>query len=148
MRKFVYIFLLLLTIGPGCSTGNGYRLFHEFPQEVWNRYENPVLEFNISDPGIYYDMYLQVNYLPSHRPENFKVTVIMTTPSGEVRSRDLDLDFEKSVSAGGHNELRVLLRKDYAFAEKGICYFEIENRSSNVNTDGIKSVGIYMESPQ
>lgn len=148
MRKFTYLPLLLVFILLSCSKGNKYSAFQEFNQEVWNRFENPVLEFNISEPGIYYDMFLQVNYNPSVKPENFKITVIMTTPSGEVRSRDIDLDFSKGVDSGDHSELKVLLRRDYAFSDQGKCIFEIENRSSEVNIGGIKSIGIYLEKAQ
>jgi len=148
MRKIIYLSLLLVFIFLSCSTGSKYRAFHEFEQGVWNRFENPVLEFNINDPGIYYDMFLQVNYKPSQKLENFKITVIMTTPSGEIRSRDIDLDFSKGVDAGNHFELMEILRRDYAFSDQGKCYFEIENRSSEVNTVGIQSVGIYFEKTQ
>ena len=148
MRKPKYLSLWLVFILLSCSPGSKYRVFHEFDQEVWNRFENPVLEFNITDPGIYYDMFLKLNYKPSQKLENFKVTVIMTTPSGEVRSRDIDLDFSKGVGAGKQSELSVVLRREYAFSDQGKCYFEIENRSSEVNTVGIKSVGVYLEKSQ
>lgn len=148
MKKTTYISLLLIFIFQACTPGNKYRASYDFPGEVWKRFENPTLQFDIGDPGTYYDMFFQINYDPAVDLKNFAVTVIMTTPSGEERSRDLDLDFSQGKKAGGHSELTAVLRRDYAFADKGKCYFEIENRSSEMNTRGIKNVGIFMQKSQ
>jgi hypothetical protein len=148
MKKTIYTSLLLILLAWGCSFEKKYRSFYEFPGDEWNRFENPLIEFNITDPGIYYDMSLKLNYMPSPDLKNFLITVIMTTPAGEVRSRDVELDFGKGKPVDDYARINIILRKGYAFSEKGKCIFEIENRSSDVNTPGMKSIGIFMEKVQ
>ncbi|HSG68218.1 MAG TPA: hypothetical protein VK994_05880 [Bacteroidales bacterium] len=148
MKKITYITLLLILILPGCSSDDKYRANYDFPGNVWNRFDNPMIEFNIKDPGIYYDMFLTLDYVSSPERQNFTITVIMTTPSGEVRSRDLELDFGQGKEVKGHQRLSIVLRREYAFADKGKCRFEVENRSSEVNTEGMKSIGIFMRKAQ
>ncbi len=104
---------------------------------------------NIEHPGIFYTMWLELHYTSSFDLNNLPVTVIMYTPSGEIRSRDLILKF--NTDGDKHSEpgkLRVILRKDFAFSEMGNCKFEIENRSQKVETSGLISIGIIIEKTQ
>jgi hypothetical protein len=122
---------------------------YDFPGGQWRRFDNPVIDFEIATPGIFYDMYLELDFDTSQAPENFQITVIMYTPSGEMRSRDIQLDFssDKNKNTPPGN-LRVVLRKDFAFSDKGNCKFEIENRSTKIVTPGMKSIGVLMEKTQ
>jgi hypothetical protein len=138
-RLFVrYIFIVLLLAG--CSGGTTVSTHYSFPWETWKRFDNAVFDAQISHPGIFYTMYLELEYDPSLAPAQLPVTVIMTTPSGEVRSRDIpfSLNPEKDI-------VRVVLRTEFAFREKGTCKFEIENRSQYVETKGMKRIGVIME---
>ncbi len=107
------------------------------------------MDFNIEYPGIFYNMWLELHYTSSFDLNNLPVTVIMYTPSGEIRSRDLILKFEpKGDKNSEPGKLRVLLRKEFAFSEKGSCKFEIENRSQKIKTSGLISIGIIIEKAQ
>jgi len=124
----------------GCSGGTTVSTYYSFPWETWKRFDNAVFDAQISHPGIFYTMYLELEYDPSLAPAQLPVTVIMTTPSGEVRSRDILFapNPEKDI-------VRVVLRTEFAFREKGRCAFEIENRSQYVETKGMKRIGVVME---
>jgi hypothetical protein len=65
-----------------------------------------------------------------------------------MRSRDLDLDFTNSDVTDKAGVLRLVLRRDFAFSDQGICKFEVENRSSRVNNPGINSIQIILEKTQ
>jgi len=149
MKKSVLRLLFIFFILTGCVQGNRFSTTYAFPEERWQRFENPVLNFNIDKPGIYYDMFLELEYNASQPPADFPVTVLMYTPSGEMRARDIQLEMalpgEQTTSPG---KFKVVLRKEFAFSEKGACKFEIESRSSKVNTDGVKSISIILERSQ
>ena len=91
-------------------------------------------------------MYLILEHKPAMPFDAFPVTVIMYSPSGEIRSRDISIDPENYTV--GEGRIRIPLRKDYAFTEKGKCTFEIENRSQKVQTHGLIRIGIEMLQPE
>lgn len=145
MKKHIYIIFAFLLFLAGCGD-SPIRGYYTFPEEGWNRFENPVIELEISKPGIFYDMWLEVHYDTTLGPDKFPLTTIMYSPSGEIRSRNLSLEFNQ----GDNNDgvLKVKFRKDYAFAEKGICKFEFENRTQRIKAPGILKIGVIMERAQ
>lgn len=128
-----------------CSTDNILSTTHTFPKGEWHRFTNPVINFQINNPGIFYDMYLELDYDISKTPEDFRMSVIMNTPSGEMRSRDITTKFSSASTNGNNGIYRVLLRREYAFSEMGLCTFEIENRSSKMILPGMNSLSIVLE---
>jgi hypothetical protein len=139
MKKQFFKALFVLLILAGCSAGNADEAYYEFPNNVWHRFTNPEIEMEVVKPGIFYDMYLVLEHDPSLPLKEFPVAVIMTTPSGEIRSRNI------SFKLHGSGRARVLLRRDFAYAEKGVCSFEIENRSQNIEMPGMNSIGVVLE---
>jgi len=135
LTSMLAIFLLI-----GCNPTDNMESFFSFPEGQWQRFENPIIEIDVTKPGIFYDMYLEINYDPEIAKEPIPITVIMSTPSGEIRSRNIRI-----VPGTAEGKIRVILRKDFAFSEQGICSFEIENRSQNIETSGLKNLGIVME---
>lgn len=146
MNTSFYKIVLLAFILAGCAQATGLRSTISFPEEQWKRFENPILDFNIKSPGIFYDMFFELEYDVNNPPKEFPITVIMYTPSGEMRARDIiiraEVPGEGELASG---TIRLVLRREYAFAEQGICKFEIENRSSKVITTGIKNLSILLE---
>jgi hypothetical protein len=135
MRNIIIVLLL-----SGCGGGTTVSTSYSFPGEIWKRFENPVFDARISHPGVYYTMYLELEFDPALTPAQLPVTVIMTTPSGEIRSRTLTLKTDPK-----QQKIRVPLRTEFAFSEKGKCTFEIENRSQYVETKGMRRIGVVME---
>ena len=114
--------------------------FHFFPDQNWKRFDNPIITFEIDKPGIFYDMLIEVDYDATLAHDELPITVIMTTPSGEIRSRNLTLKMDDQ-----EGKILPVLRKDYAFSEKGVCAFEIENRSQYIDSPGMEKIGIILK---
>ena len=149
MNKSFYKLLLITLLIVGCAQATGLKSTYSFPEEQWKRFENPELNFNIKSPGIFYDMLLEIEYDVNNPPDEFPITVIMYTPSGEMRARDIRIKPE--TTGGGElpsGIVSVVIRREYAFSEQGSCKFEIENRSSKVTTQGIKSLSILLQKAQ
>jgi len=136
LLKSLFILLLLTA----CDSGSTISSYYSFPEQTWKRFDNPIIEINIAETGIFYNMFVELEYVDSLASKLFPVTVIMSTPSGEVRSRDIIFQPDPD-----HNISRMILRKEFAFSEKGICTFEIENRSQYVETKGIRGIGVVIE---
>ncbi len=142
MKKQLYKALFILVIMAGCSAGNTSEAYYDFPDNLWNRFTNPEIEMEVEKPGVFYNMYILLEYDVNITQKEFPVAVIITTPSGEIRSRNITLKLNKTGMA------RALLRRDFAYAEKGICSFEIENRSQKMKAPGMKRIGIVLEKIQ
>ncbi|RLD52263.1 MAG: hypothetical protein DRI97_14690 [Bacteroidetes bacterium] len=140
MKNLFLRTILIIVLLMGCNSDNIIHSYYSFPEQNWKRFDNPIIEIDINKPGIFYDMWIELDYDVSKTLDEFLITVIMSTPSGEIRSRNLTLDM-----ATGDGKIRVILRKDFAFSEKGPCTFEIENRSQNIETKGLKRIGIVLE---
>lgn len=145
-KKITFLFLGLLMFA--CTTDKHLRSTHDFPEKNWHRFSNTVLQFQINNPGIYYDMYLELEFDKSQTPDDFKITVAMNTPSGEMRNRDLTTKFNSALIEGENGIMKIPLRRDFAFSEKGLCTFEVENRSSKMNTPGMIHLSIILEKSQ
>jgi len=148
IKNLIFNHLLLVFILAGCSSGTGYHSSYNFPEKQWKRFDSPVMDIEISTPGIFYDMFVEIHFDASQLPKNFPVNVNMYTPSGEIRSRDLILDFTKKDDGETPGILMIVLRREFAFSDKGICKFEFENRSTKVNNPGIHRVSIILEKSQ
>lgn len=148
MKKISFTYVLLSLLLFACSTDNMLSTTYSFPKDEWHRFTNPLIQFQINNPGIFYDMYLELDYNISSTPEDFRMTVIMNTPSGEMRSRDIMTDFKSASVDGDKGVLRILLRREYAFREIGQCTFEVENRSSKMILPGMKNLRIIIQKSQ
>lgn len=149
MKKTLSKYLLFIILLSSCAQGTRFSSTYSFPDETWQRFDNPVLNFNIDAPGVYYDMFLELEYDAFQPPSDFLVTVLMYTPSGEMRARDIQI---KMVSPGDESDkpgiFTAVLRREFAFSDKGLCKFEIESRSSKVTTNGVKNISIILEKSQ
>ena len=132
----VLIILLLFTACSSSVLENHY----SFPEATWKQYENPLINLDITQPGIFYNLYVVAEYDKARAPDFVPITVITSTPDGEIRSRNIRLRFKD-----GDGTARELLRTDFAFAEAGTCGFEIENRSQYIETTGIMKIGVVLE---
>ncbi len=144
MKNSYLKFSLILLIFFACTGNSDLASWHSFPGETWKRFDNPIIEFDIASPGIFYNMTLIVEYDAALAPDELPVTVIMYTPSGEMRSRNIVLKFNdpENTEVG---LIKIPLRKDYAFYEAGSCRFELENRSQYVESKGLKKLGIIID---
>jgi hypothetical protein len=148
MKNQIFKYTLLAFLMISCSPSGKYIDTYTFPEGKWERFTNPFLRFQVENPGIYYDMFLELNFDPSQKPEDFNMTVIMTTPGGEVRSRDLETNFGSAEVNEDNAVIRLLIRREYAFSEKGECTFEIENRASRMSFPGMNNLRIIIEKSQ
>ena len=142
MTKKFAKYLLVLLLFTACSSTETEKYF-TFPENIWKRFENPIINLEITRPGIFYDLYVVAEYDKATAPDFVPITIITSTPDGETRSVNARLKFKE-----GNGTATVIIRKDFAFSESGICNFEIENRSQDIETIGIKKIGVVLEKIQ
>ena len=139
MKRTFAKYILILLLITACTSQETEKYF-SFPDNTWKRFENPFINLEINSPGLFYNMYVVAEYDKASAPDFLPITVITSTPDGEIRSRDVRLMLE-----GGDGVAREVLRKDFAFSETGNCSFEIENRSQDIETPGLIKIGVVLE---
>jgi hypothetical protein len=118
---------------------------HRFPGDTWDRFQVPVLEMDIGQTGVAYNMYVDLEFDASLAPNTIPITVSMSVPSGEVRIRNMEPELNANQENRSTGLCREVLRRNYTFSEEGSCTFEIENRSQYAKTKGIRSIAIVLE---
>ncbi len=145
IMNFCIKILLVFLFMAACSESGEKDLFHEFPEKQWKRFDNVLLEFEVTQPGIYYDMWIEIHYEGTPVVKQLPLAVIMSAPGGEIRKRHMILDFDDDSPGNVSRKTAMVLRRDFAFSEKGSCTFEIENRSQKIEIDGLHKIGIIIK---
>ena len=139
MLKRIIKYLLIAVLFVSCSSQETEKYF-SFPDNTWKRFENPLINLEITKPGIFYNLYVVIEYDKASAPDFIPITVITTTPDGEIRSVNA-----KPLLNEDDGRIRIIIRKDFAFSEDGNCSFEIENRSQDLETKGLSKIGVVLE---
>jgi hypothetical protein len=139
MLKRAIKYLLIAFLFVSCSSQETEKYF-SFPDNTWKRFENPLINLEITKPGIFYNLYVVIEYDKATAPDFVPITVITSTPGGEVRSVNA-----KPLLNEDDGRVKLIIRKDFAFSEAGNCSFEIENRSQDLETKGLIRIGVVLE---
>ncbi len=150
MRKTAVLAFLVIMLS-GCSNEQAVSRFHHFPNGVWERFQFVKFDFAIDNINKDWNIYLVVRYDDNFVGQNLPVNLVMNTPSGGERIRDLNLFLRNSAgdvtgeSKEGIYELVTLTHPGIFFSEVGMCRFELENLSSRYFTQGIIEIGLVLE---
>ena len=139
MLKRALSYSILFLLLAACSSPE-LEKFYTFPDNTWKRFENPVINMEISQPGIFYDLFVEVRYDNTLTLKPIPISIITSTPDGEVRSRTMSLKFNEN-----NGTIKLILGKDFAFSEAGNCSFEFENRSQDIETHGLIKIVVVID---
>jgi gliding motility-associated lipoprotein GldH len=150
MKKTAILVFLVIALF-GCGKEQPVSRFHHFPNGVWERFQFVKFDFAIEDINKDWNIYLVVRYDDSFVGQTLPVNLVMNTPSGGERIRDLNLYLRNSAgentgeSREGIYELVTLTHPGIFFSETGVCRFELENFSPRYFTQGILEIGLVLE---
>lgn len=148
---FRITFLLSWILLAGCASKPAYFETYKFENGIWNRFKFLNYEFQISKPENSYNLSAIITFNEFTNIEMLPVNVVMTLPGGEERIKDYNLFLKdrdgvfKGEKKEGNYELKVVLRENFQFPEKGLVKIEIENLNPKIETPGILSFGIMVE---
>lgn len=148
MKKMLVLFLpiSLVVLLTSCDQ----RVFQEYrdiPGNRWDRNKPVTFNVEITDTLQAYDVELAIRHTSYYSFANLKVNVFSTFPSGETRTRDLDLMLrEKDGSfigegAGDLWDIEFEYLSDFTFPQKGTYVFTVQNVMPLPETPDIMQVG-------
>jgi gliding motility-associated lipoprotein GldH len=142
-------FIIFLTAFSFISCNNGpvFEKYLKMKDSVWDRFSMKIFEIPIEDVGKNYDISLIVRNTDKFEYDKLPVYVILTTPSGEERMREINIPIRENGKMLGEPkeksfEVKTILWKEILFSDKGNCKISIENIIPKIQTEGIDEIGI------
>jgi len=114
---------------------------------TWDRFDIKQFEIPINEEAKSYDIQVVVRCTEQFQYDNLPFYVILTTPSGEERMREVNVlvrDNGKMITQPNStkSEARLILWKGINMADKGNCKITLENMIPKIQTEGIDEIGI------
>lgn len=148
MKKILpLLFVLSLTMFLISCDQRVFQEFKDIPQYRWARENAITFDVEINDTLQAYDVELAIRHTSYYAFANIKVNVYSTFPSGETRTRDLDLmlrDKDGSFLGEGAGDLWDInfeYLSDFTFPRKGHYLFTVQNIMPLPETPEIMQVG-------
>ncbi|NVO18693.1 MAG: hypothetical protein HXX13_03285 [Bacteroidetes bacterium] len=152
MRKLTNVLILisLLALMSCSKQGPIFEHYMKFDKGNWDRFNKVVFNVPIDKPGESYDITLVLKPDSSFMYDAMPVYVIMNTPAGEERMKDVRIKVKDGGRIVGDSEepsltIKTPLWKSLPFSDKGMLIISIENMIPKIQTPGVKELGIIVE---
>jgi len=150
-RLFGNVFILLfLGFAISCDRGPVYQNYLKMKNSIWDRFDQKFFEIPIEKPGKTYNITFFAKTTADFIYDGLPVYVILTSPSGEERMREVTIKIRAKgsftgVKTGELWEARTTLWESLGVADIGKCKISIENLIPKIQTQGIDGIGIVVE---
>lgn len=150
MKQLFKLSLLLIISMVACNRGPVYQSTHTFKNAAWDRFDIIKFTIPVHEEGDAYDIYFTLKHTEAFTDLVFPVYLIMNTPSGEERMREITLKTNRNESTGevqadSTRLIRIPVWKGLSVSEKGDCILSVENIYPKIQTLGIEQIGIVVE---
>jgi gliding motility-associated lipoprotein GldH len=150
ISKLLLIAVFLLNIAlfnQSCDRGPVYGKYLKMKNTTWDRFDIKSFEIPIEEAGNSYDITVVAHCTEQFQYDQLPFYVILTTPSGEERMREVTLPIREKGKLivdpkEKKPEARMILWKSINLADKGKCKITLENMIPYIQTEGIDEIGI------
>ena len=142
------LFIALAILSISCKPeGPVYDKSVKMKNYTWDRFDQKLFEIPIEDTTLSYDITMKVSNTAQFQYDELPVYVILRTPSGEERMREITVPVRNNgkmigVPTGNLFETSKILWRNISIAEIGNCKISIENMIPKIQTEGIDGIGI------
>lgn len=151
MKKRLSILVTsLIVLLFSCSRGPVYESYHSFKDDIWNRFD--IVKFNIplNEENKAYDFYFTVKYTSDFAESSLPVYLIMNTPTGEERMREIPIqtnrpENKEELQPDSTRMIRIPVWKGVSISDKGTCIVSVETIYPKIQAMGIEKIGIVVE---
>jgi gliding motility-associated lipoprotein GldH len=143
----IIIFLALAFTFSSCDRGPVFEKYIKMKNFIWDRFDIKMFELPIEDASSKYDIKFVARCVEQFPYDNLQFYVILTSPSGEERMREVTIPVRNNGKMIGEPtgkiyENSIVLWKEISFTDKGTCKISIENLIPKIQTEGIDEIGI------
>lgn len=151
-KHFTLPILILAITGllMGCSNKPVYEKTLTLKNAVWQRFDIKTFEVEIEKVPAQYEFEAIVNCNDSFQYKSLPFYVILTTPSGEERMREVSFQVREGDKLTknketGKAEARIQLWYNVNITEKGKCKLTFENMIPKYETGGIETLSLLVK---
>ncbi len=124
-----------------------YEKYLKMKNSTWDRFDIKDFKIPVTEAAKTYEITVVVRCNEKFQYDGLPFYVIITTPSGEERMREVTVpvrDNSKLITEpeGTRSESRLVLWKSINIADKGNCKITLENMIPKIQTEGIEEIGI------
>ncbi len=151
MKKIVFYLLIAIVVLSACSGNTLLNKRHEFKNYTWNRFDSLVFETKVKDPQQQYNIYLTLRYITQYPYNDLKVNFTIYSPAGDERTTMHVFNIKdkegklQGEGAGDMYDLKLLVKQNVSFNQKGICKFQVDNLMDHLEIPGLMDLGIVVE---
>jgi gliding motility-associated lipoprotein GldH len=145
------ILLAIMVVVPlvftACSKAPVFEKSIKMKNTVWDRFDIKQYDVAIAEAGKSYDIEVVVRCTEGFQYEKLPFYVILTSPSGEERMREVTVPVRENSKLitnveTSKAESRLMLWKGIKMADKGTCKITLENMIPKIQTEGIDEIAI------
>ena len=144
----IFLSFVISIFTVSCDKGGPvFEKYHKMKNSTWDRFDQKYFEIPVDDANKSYDITFVVRVTSKLAYDEIPFYVILTTPAGEERIREIKIPVRENGKivgklTGATYETRVELWKDLSLTGKGKCKISIENLVPKIQTEGIDEIGI------
>lgn len=143
----ILFFALSFTFSSCDKKGPVLEKYLKMKNATWDRFDIKQFEIPISGEVNSYDIEVVVNCTEKFQYDDLPFYVILTTPSGEERMREVTVPVREKGklvmdTKAAKAESRLILWKSITMSDKGKCKITLENMIPKIQTEGIDEIGI------
>jgi len=151
--KFSLSIILLLTLAftiSSCNRGPVFEHYLKMKNTVWDRFDIKQIEIPVEKAPVNYDITVVVHCTERFQYADLPFYVILTTPSGEERMREVTVPVRENGKLildpeTGKAKVQLVLWKGLNMGDNGICKITFENMIPKIQTEGVDEIGIVVE---
>jgi gliding motility-associated lipoprotein GldH len=150
--KLSFSLFLVFTMSIFCiscdrSSTPVYEKYLKMKNTTWDRFDIKQFEIPVEEAAQNYDITAVVRCSEQFQYDNLPFYVILTTPSGEERMREVTIPVRENGKITNDPktmkpESRLVLWSSINIADKGQCKITLENMIPKFQTEGIDEIGI------
>lgn len=133
--------LILLLVLESCTQKPVYEETIKLTNSTWERFDIKKISFPVDEEDKTYCIQVIMKTNPSFAYDEFPIYVILTTPSGEERMREISVKIDKT-SNSRSNQGSTTLWKEITISNKGTCKLSIESLIPKHETPGLDEISI------
>ena len=141
-----FLFALVIMLS-SCNKAPVYEKYLVMKDAIWDRFDHKGFEIPIEKVGKMYDITLSVRFNDRFAYDALPAYLILTTPSGEERMREITMKVRENNKFLGKDEkspekINLVIWKSLQLDQTGSCKIDIENMIPKIQTEGIEELGI------
>ncbi len=151
MRKLSFFLLISVLVFTSCNNNSVFEQRQKFENYTWNRLKPLMFEFNIENTDQEYNVFFTLRHITQYPYDDLKTNLTITSPSGEERTTVHTFKIKDSEGkflgdgAGDLWDLKLPVKENMSFNEKGKYRFQIDNLMDYYDVVGLLDFGLIVE---